>query len=158
MNHTRHYSATHSDEEEEHITYHTEDSQNKIIPHRIELREEKSNSGSLILPFSIFPKDWQKQNHHRNRRKHLQSYTFEEIQKHNTLESCWIIVDSLVLDVTKFISYHPGQTDAILKNGGTVCDESFKYHSENAKQLFWKFVIGKVQEPSDDACNHCIII
>ena len=120
------------------------------------LDDSNDSNDSLTIPISIFAVDYKKQNHRWGRRRNLPQYTTEEISKHNTKDSCWIIVDSLVLDVTKFIPYHPGQIAAILKHGGTVCDEHIKYHSKNAKELCWKFVIGKVNATKPDpgdACN-----
>merc|ERR1712129_494526 len=110
----------------------------------------------LTLPTSIFAEDYKKQNHRWHRRRNLPNYTLSDVQKHNTSDSCWIIVDNLVLDVTKFISYHPGSTTAILKHGGTFCDEHIQYHSKNAKELCWKFVIGKLMKKSNDhESNQC---
>ncbi|KAF2129386.1 mitochondrial cytochrome-like protein b2 [Dothidotthia symphoricarpi CBS 119687] len=52
-----------------------------------------------------------------------------EVAKHNNKESCWIVVDSNVYDVTSFLSEHPGGAAIILKNAGTDASREFKmYH------------------------------
>lgn len=43
-----------------------------------------------------------------------------EIAKHNTKQSCWIVLESNAYDVTKFMNEHPGGAPIILKNAGTV--------------------------------------
>ena len=40
----------------------------------------------------------------------------EEIFQHNTKDSCWIMIDRKVYDVTKF--EHPGKFQILLQNAG----------------------------------------
>lgn len=42
------------------------------------------------------------------------SFTLADVAKHNTPESCYIIVNSSVYDVTKFTDKHPGGSDKII--------------------------------------------
>jgi len=51
--------------------------------------------------------------------------TMEEVAKHNTKESCWVVLDGKVLDVTKFLSEHPGGELAILTFAGKDATEEF---------------------------------
>ncbi|KAF9777861.1 FMN-dependent dehydrogenase-domain-containing protein [Thelephora terrestris] len=44
--------------------------------------------------------------------------TGQEVAKHNTRESCWIIVHGNVYDVTEFLDDHPGGSKIILKYAG----------------------------------------
>lgn len=44
---------------------------------------------------------------------------YSEVQKHNSVESCWVILSGNVYDVTSFIDNHPGGRNAILKAAGT---------------------------------------
>ena len=37
----------------------------------------------------------------------------ELIKRHNTLDDCWVIINSNVCDVTPFLNSHPGGSDAI---------------------------------------------
>ncbi|KAG9038297.1 hypothetical protein FRB95_002258 [Tulasnella sp. JGI-2019a] len=50
----------------------------------------------------------------------------EEVSKHNTRESCWIIVHGNVYDVTEFLDDHPGGSKIILKYGGKDATEEYE--------------------------------
>lgn len=52
-------------------------------------------------------------------------YTAEEVAKHNKKDDCWVIVDGQVLDVTSFLSEHPGGEKAILLYAGKDATEEF---------------------------------
>jgi predicted heme/steroid binding protein len=52
-------------------------------------------------------------------------YTLEEVAKHNTKASCWVVLDGKVLDVTNFLSEHPGGELAILTFAGKDATEEF---------------------------------
>ncbi|KZO93869.1 hypothetical protein CALVIDRAFT_539522 [Calocera viscosa TUFC12733] len=49
----------------------------------------------------------------------------EEVAKHNTRESCWIIVHGKVYDVTEFLPEHPGGMKIILKYAGKDATEEY---------------------------------
>merc|ERR1719329_65738 len=51
--------------------------------------------------------------------------TMEEVAKHNTKASCWVVLDGKVLDVTNFLSEHPGGELAILTFAGKDATEEF---------------------------------
>ena len=44
--------------------------------------------------------------------------SYEEVQKHNTPESCWVIIDGQVYDATSVLEWHPGGAAVIVKNAG----------------------------------------
>jgi len=52
-------------------------------------------------------------------------YTMEEVAKHTTKGDCWVVVAGQVLDVTKFLSEHPGGELAIITFGGKDATEEF---------------------------------
>merc|ERR1712216_1050885 len=52
-------------------------------------------------------------------------YTMEDVAKHNTKQSCWVVLDGKVLDVTSFLSEHPGGELAILTFAGKDATEEF---------------------------------
>lgn len=43
-----------------------------------------------------------------------------EIAKHNSPDSCWLVIHGKVYDVTKFLDKHPGGRSILLKQGGAV--------------------------------------
>merc|ERR1719160_1933964 len=51
--------------------------------------------------------------------------TMEEVAKHVTKEDCWVVVAGQVLNVTSFLSQHPGGELAILTFAGKDATEEF---------------------------------
>lgn len=49
----------------------------------------------------------------------------QEVAKHNSRESCWIIVHGNVYDVTEFLDDHPGGSKIILKYAGKDATEEY---------------------------------
>ncbi|KAH6914229.1 fumarate reductase [Coprinopsis sp. MPI-PUGE-AT-0042] len=52
-------------------------------------------------------------------------YTVDEVAKHNKKDDVWVIIDGQVLDVTSFLSDHPGGEKAILLYAGRDATEEF---------------------------------
>ncbi|KAJ3016958.1 hypothetical protein HKX48_003784 [Thoreauomyces humboldtii] len=102
--------------------------------------------------------------------KELREITRDEVAKHKSADSLWIIVDrwaalglflelgivllirvwqflSNVYDVTKFLSMHPGGEGILLKSAGTDATEAFySMHRHDVMLKFGpKFIIGKIQ-------------
>merc|ERR1712241_1537252 len=48
----------------------------------------------------------------------MAAYTMEEVQKHTTKADCWVVVSGQVLNVTSFLSQHPGGELTILTFAG----------------------------------------
>lgn len=57
--------------------------------------------------------------------KKLAEYTLEEVAKHKTDKDCWVVVNGQVLDVTDFLSEHPGGKKAIMIYAGRDATEEF---------------------------------
>jgi len=55
----------------------------------------------------------------------VKGYTMEEVAKHTTKEDCWVVVSGQVLNVTSFLSEHPGGELAILTFAGKDATEEF---------------------------------
>lgn len=78
--------------------------------------------------------------------KEMEIFTREEVAKHNTDKSCWIIANEKVYDVTDWLKYHPAGTDCILKKGGQDCTVDFYFHSKNAIAYWKQYQIGYTQD------------
>merc|ERR1719469_1532748 len=52
-------------------------------------------------------------------------YPLSEVAKHTSKTDCWVVVNGEVLDVTNFLSEHPGGELAILTFGGKDATEEF---------------------------------
>lgn len=69
--------------------------------------------------------------------------TPEEVAKHNTPQSCWLVVNGRVYDVTNYISLHPAGARPILEYCGKDATRAFAaYHSSRAWSLLEYFYIG----------------
>merc|ERR1719446_1526068 len=55
----------------------------------------------------------------------MSAYTKEEVAKHTSKADCWVILDEKVLNVTNFLSQHPGGELAILTFAGKDATEEF---------------------------------
>lgn len=71
-------------------------------------------------------------------------FTRQEIEKHNSEKSCWIVVDGKVYDATSVLDWHPGGRAAITGHGGKVwqatTDEFDSIHDEYAQQKLKRVV------------------
>ncbi|KAF8167968.1 FMN-dependent dehydrogenase-domain-containing protein [Crassisporium funariophilum] len=48
----------------------------------------------------------------------MSSWTLEQVSEHKSPNSCWVIIQNKVYDVTEFLPEHPGGADIILKYAG----------------------------------------
>jgi len=80
-------------------------------------------------------------------------FTWEEIKKHNTIESCWVVANEIVYDVTPFILNHPAGKDIILLSAGMDCSEAISFHSRRAVVLWNSMIIGKIKKDSFFSCT-----
>lgn len=84
-------------------------------------------------------------------RLNLPEYTYEEVDRHNTPASYWIVIDSHVYDVTHYAARHPGggiqQTFA--RGHGTDVGKAFQeVHSAREKRMTASLLIGRIQTGS----------
>ncbi|MFW0862028.1 MAG: cytochrome b5 domain-containing protein [Candidatus Komeilibacteria bacterium] len=80
-------------------------------------------------------------------------YTIDEIAQHNSKDSCWLLIDNKVYDVTKMIDGHGGG-EAILEGCGIDSTELYftrpmgsgTPHSPQAQSYLPNFYIGELQQ------------
>lgn len=76
----------------------------------------------------------------------IKMFTMEEIEKHNSEESAWIVVDGGVYDTTSYLDDHPGGPASIIMNAGADATEEFMaIHSPAAQKQLEDFYIGEVE-------------
>ncbi|KAJ3391871.1 Cytochrome b5 isoform E [Entophlyctis sp. JEL0112] len=46
------------------------------------------------------------------------TFTWSDVQSHNTRKSTWLVINKDVYDCTKFLEEHPGGEEVILENAG----------------------------------------
>ncbi|KAL4939113.1 hypothetical protein BDV06DRAFT_231271 [Aspergillus oleicola] len=77
-------------------------------------------------------------------------FTREEIEKHNTKDDCWIVVNGKVYDATSVLSWHPGGPGPILAHAGRVhhetTEEYSSIHDDYATQKLQECILGTVTE------------
>lgn len=56
------------------------------------------------------------------------TYSLEKVKQHNNANSCWMVINRNVYDVTSYISLHPRPSQTILSACGT--DATSVYSSE----------------------------
>ncbi|XP_041981100.1 cytochrome b5-like [Aricia agestis] len=72
--------------------------------------------------------------------------TSEEVIKHNSNDSVWMVIRNDVYDVTSFLEEHPGGEETLLEVAGQDATQAFDDvgHSEDAKELLKKYKIGSL--------------
>lgn len=74
-----------------------------------------------------------------------------EVKLHKTRDSCWLVANHEVFDVTGILDVHPGGPRSILrKAGGLDCTQDMKFHTKNARKMLDKCFIGKLQPCGDE--------
>lgn len=78
-------------------------------------------------------------------RVRLNEFTMDEVARHETEESAWIVVRDKVYDCTPFLKEHPGGASSILMAAGTDATEDMEaIHSPKALLLLRDHLIGRV--------------
>lgn len=73
--------------------------------------------------------------------------TQEECLKHTSKDSCWLMIDGRVYDVTTFLDDHPGGGDILVQSTGKDATDDFEDvgHSKAARRDMKNYLIGTVQ-------------
>jgi cytochrome b involved in lipid metabolism len=80
--------------------------------------------------------------------------SMDELAKHNSSRSCWLLISGKIYDVTTFLTQHPGGEGNILSNCGTDATTAFNTkgrqngspHSSNANALLTNYFIGNLNK------------
>jgi len=84
-------------------------------------------------------------------KKHLISYTLEDVSRHDKRDDAWVVLNGWVLDITYFFQLHPGGEEIMLNYIGKDVSKVFKdpqvhFHSIAAYNLLKKFRIGYITD------------
>lgn len=74
----------------------------------------------------------------------VKTLSSREVSKHNKIDDCWMVVNDKVYDITKYLPYHPGGINIILRYCGKDGTNAFLNlpHSQNAANLLASYFIG----------------
>ncbi|KAG1050368.1 hypothetical protein G6F43_007353 [Rhizopus delemar] len=78
-------------------------------------------------------------------------YKREEVKKHCTRSSCWVVVQNKVYNVTSFLQDHPGGSEFILQFAGDditaiLKDSTYHAHSIATYEILEEYYIGEVDQ------------
>uniref|UniRef100_UPI00359027ED fatty acid 2-hydroxylase isoform X1 n=1 Tax=Myxine glutinosa TaxID=7769 RepID=UPI00359027ED len=86
-------------------------------------------------------------------------YTATEIARHCTPDSCWVVHEGSVYDVTRFVRTHPGGESVLLRYAGTDVSSAMRgdphRHSDNAYRWLSQYRIGHLESGSEPH-GHCL--
>mmetsp|Transcript_23865 Transcript_23865/g.74601 ORF Transcript_23865/g.74601 Transcript_23865/m.74601 type:complete len:445 (-) Transcript_23865:37-1371(-) len=78
--------------------------------------------------------------------RELRDFTLEEVAKHNSRDSCWIIIHDHVYDVTTWLTSHPGGDYMLLNVAGKDASDAFDaYHQKRVRGMLKRHQIGSIQ-------------
>ncbi|MFH0804302.1 MAG: cytochrome b5 domain-containing protein [Candidatus Zambryskibacteria bacterium] len=77
-----------------------------------------------------------------------------ELAKHNSSQSCWLLINGKIYDVTYYLNQHPGNAGTILPTCGTDATVAYDTkgrpngspHSSNAEALLANYFIGSLNQ------------
>lgn len=77
----------------------------------------------------------------------VKTYTMKQVEKHDTEDSAWFVVEGAVYDATRYLKDHPGGAASIVMNsGGDATEDFLAIHSEKAKSMLADYYIGDVAD------------
>jgi len=85
-------------------------------------------------------------------------FTREEVEKHDSADDCWLVVDGKVYDATSVLNWHPGGKAAIVGHAGKVhqqtSEEFASVHDDYAYQKLKECAIGTLTEKAAAFVKH----
>eukprot|EP00672_Neobodo_designis_P028426 CAMPEP_0174854156 /NCGR_PEP_ID=MMETSP1114-20130205/30219_1 /TAXON_ID=312471 /ORGANISM="Neobodo designis, Strain CCAP 1951/1" /LENGTH=213 /DNA_ID=CAMNT_0016088833 /DNA_START=32 /DNA_END=673 /DNA_ORIENTATION=+ len=84
----------------------------------------------------------------------------EELAKHTDAHDCWIAVDNVVYDATRFLQHHPGGPRTILKCAGRDATAEFAKHhaSVTCPEVLASYILGQLRDPAQPAPPPSLVI
>ncbi|XP_067055538.1 cytochrome b5-like isoform X2 [Acropora muricata] len=75
-------------------------------------------------------------------------FSLQDVSQHSDGNSCWIVIEDAVYDVTNFLAEHPGGSEIMLEHAGMDATSVFQdiNHSTEAKKMLLGYYIGELIE------------
>lgn len=81
-------------------------------------------------------------------------FTREEVAKHTTRKSCWIIANGNIYDVTQFIQDTPDHAERVLEVAGSDVTKDYMFHTITQRGIWRRYKIGTI-EVGTGCCTVC---
>ena len=77
----------------------------------------------------------------------LKEISMEDIAKHNTEASPWLLIHGNVYDVAKYMDNHPGGPEILVENSGVDASEEYDDigHSDDATGQMAEYCVGRLK-------------
>ncbi|KAJ3393449.1 hypothetical protein HDU84_001939 [Entophlyctis sp. JEL0112] len=76
----------------------------------------------------------------------VRTFTRDEVAQHNKVDDLWVVIDSVVYDLSRFVPAHPGGEHVLVEIAGKDATEEFySLHRHSVLQKYSKFAIGSIQ-------------
>ena len=78
----------------------------------------------------------------------METYTMDEVNKHDNKKDCWIVIKNNVYDITEFLKIHPGGSSIVLTIAGEDATEYFEelHRAEILEEVGKDYIIGELDE------------
>ncbi|KAI8912678.1 acyl-CoA dehydrogenase/oxidase [Gorgonomyces haynaldii] len=74
------------------------------------------------------------------------TFSRKEVAQHNSKTSLWIVIDTVVYDITKFLELHPGGEHVLLQYAGKDATQIFySLHRQAVLEKYKRYVIGSIE-------------
>jgi len=76
----------------------------------------------------------------------MNTYTMNEVNKHNTKQDCWLVIKNMVYNVTDFLKIHPGGSSIMMTVAGEDATEYFEelHKPEILDEVGRKYIMGEL--------------
>ena len=79
-------------------------------------------------------------------------FTLDEVQRHTSIDSCWVLLGNSVYDVTPYLRSHKAGAKSILKYAGQDISYHVQFHSSLMMKQMKKCYIGKLEKRGGNDC------